>query len=680
MRLSFHIDPMIRTVLLATGLWLNVSAQDPAFNSGSNGSDGPLFVVGSLAPIQDFSAVYDSARNEIVVFGGQYYSPFGSADIDHTYTFDGTSWSRKRVETSPPPREEAAMVYDSLREKVVLYGGSFGNDCWLWDGTSWTETLSPDPNTFFNRYAMAFDNARGETILVVKRAFSSTVVETWSFDGATWTEKLPATIPQAHNNMVMSFDETLQQIILLIRVDASSFETWTWNGSDWTQVITDPVNIEVQSGQMAFDGRTGTTVYLGYNGNFTFNGTTWAPLENVPPEFAFGVEHVIYHPGMNALLRMNGYWTTDSGGVQQRNQTWAWRADGTTELLTSGAYTFDMTEKPDGIWNFSTIDIGPNVQIDFINNPANTPLRWLASGDVNIEGSLNLSGKARDELDVYTYRVGLGGLPGPGGYEGATAGPFGTDMHIPGQGPGGGLYAGTVNSANANFSTYGNPWIYPLTGGSGAGNISENVGGGGGGGAVMIASNGTIVIRGQILTNGGSQNNSNSGSGSGGAVLLRANTIQGDGVITGARVRLEAWNREVEDLTVPGVPAYFNSPQVASYTQGPPLLPVDLGANPGRLWVESINGSPPANPRLSSNSQLEVDSILTGGGMSTIVVKGENIPNLAEVSLKISLPNGSVLQPDPVVLTGGQATFNVDLPEGFGAIAATARFPKNLQP
>ena len=37
-----------------------------------------------------------------------------------------------------------------------------------------------------------------------------------------------------------------------------------------------------------------------------------------------------------------------------------------------------------------------------------------------------------------------------------------------------------------------------------------------------------------------------------------------------------------------------------------------------------------------------------------------------------------ILEPDPVSYTGGQATFNVDLPAGFGAIAATATFPWDL--
>ena len=42
-------------------------------------------------------------------------------------------------------------------------------------------------------------------------------------------------------------------------------------------------------------------------------------------------------------------------------------------------FTVDMNEKPDGIWNFTSIHIPPYVDVSFIKNPANTPVIWLAS-------------------------------------------------------------------------------------------------------------------------------------------------------------------------------------------------------------------------------------------------------------------------------------------------------------
>ena len=660
---NFHIA-LIWTSLL--GHW--ASGQEASLDSESDGSDGALFVIGSLTPTQDLSAVFDSTRNEVVAFGGQQYFPNPTIDIDHTYTFDGTSWSRKRVDISPSARNGAAIAYDSSRGKAVLYGGSFNNDCWLWDGADWAEMLPPDPETLFYRYAMAFDSARGETIMAVKPEFGSAEMDTWGFDGASWTKKTPATPIPAQNGVAIAYDETLQKIIMLLRANASEFQTWTWDGADWTQVTTDAVNIDPNNGSLVYDGRTNTTIFLSQSGNFTFTGSNWIPLGNVPAEFAFGVEQIVYHPVLNALLRLNGFFQNESDGTQRRNETWAWHADGTAELLTSGSFVFDMSAKADGIWNYTTIDIGPNVVVNFDNNEANTPLRWLASGDVAIEGTLNLSGKQREILNLYPHPNALGGLPGPGGYEGATAGPLGANLKVPGGGPGGGLYDGSNNSEDGEFASYGNPWLFPLTGGSGAGN-SSSTGGGGGGGALLIASSAAIIVNGQIVASGGLQNNS-IGAGSGGGVLLRANAIRGNGTISASRVRLEAWQRELNEITI--------SSDNNSSNDGPPLLPVERGENSPRLWVDSIDGSPVSNPRLSSESVLVADAYLSGDGTVPIVIKGVNIPDLAEISLKISLQDGTILEPEVAIYSSGQATFNVDLPEGYGAIAVTATFPWNL--
>ncbi len=603
--------------LIQVGLiWLGLSTlafgQAGTFDSTSDGSDGPLVVTGALAPAADFSAVYDSARNEVLAFGGQNYSP--SYKIDHTYTFDGTSWTRERPDLSPSLRESAAICYDSVRQKVVLYGGNSGKkDCWLWDGSSWIETVSPDPDTMFTQFDMAFDTGRGETLLVVRRTFVSAELETWGFDGSTWTQKTPATAIPAKNSISLVYDETLQKMVLLMRVDSSTFQTWTWDGTDWTQVITDAVDLDPGSGELVYDGRTNTTIFLDYQSAFSFTGSNWIPLLNVPDEFILGEAKFVYDSGLNALLRLNGNSRIASGGVVERNETWAWYANGSTQLLTSGSYTFDMSTKPDGIWNFTTIDIGSNVLVDFKNNTANTPVRWLASGSVKIEGTLDLSGKKRTEADLYPYPAGLAGIPGPGGYEGATAGPVGANMKVPGSGPGNGLYTGTTTSANGSFTTYSNPWIFPLTGGSGAGNVSSFNGGGAGGGALLIASSDTIIVHGQILSQGGTQNSISSGVGSSGAVLLQANTISGTGSITAGRIRLEAWERDLSKLILSAASSNY-------LTNGPPVRPVELGQNPPRLWVNTINGIPVANPRLSADSQLNADAYISGSGLTAIVV------------------------------------------------------------
>jgi hypothetical protein len=89
--------------------------------------------------------VYDSARDRIVLFGGD-----NGVSLCNTWEFDGTVWRVVATcnladggTSGPPPRMAAAMAYDADRQRTVMFDGldDFGNqidDAWEWDGTHWT--------------------------------------------------------------------------------------------------------------------------------------------------------------------------------------------------------------------------------------------------------------------------------------------------------------------------------------------------------------------------------------------------------------------------------------------------------------------------------------------------------------------------------------------------------------
>ena len=71
---------------------------------------------------------------------------------------------------------------------------------------------------------------------------------------------------------------------------------------------------------------------------------------------------------------------------------------------------------PSGILNYTTVSIPTGVTVTYLKNTANTPVVILASGDVTIAGSLNVSGT--NGLDVGaagTGNQGDDGVPGKGG-------------------------------------------------------------------------------------------------------------------------------------------------------------------------------------------------------------------------------------------------------------------------
>jgi hypothetical protein len=114
--------------------------------------------------------VYDRARGEWVMFGGDT----GAVGTDDLWIHDGRRWSRRvrgDVTTTPwpSPRREHALVYDSERQVVLLYGGESPSltaldDTWAWDGDTWSQLIVSGPGPRVG-HAMAYDRASGLVVL-----------------------------------------------------------------------------------------------------------------------------------------------------------------------------------------------------------------------------------------------------------------------------------------------------------------------------------------------------------------------------------------------------------------------------------------------------------------------------------------------------------------------------------
>jgi len=220
-------------------------------------------------------------------------------------------------------------------------------------------------------------------------------------------------------------------------------------------------------------------------------------------------------------------------------------------LTTPGTYDFDpaalsLNPAKDNVFNFTTINIAAGVTLRLrASKVRNAAVVWLASGDVTIAGTLDLSGS----MGAAWNGSRVPAEPGPGGYAGGVGGSI-SSPPTAGAGPGGGAApahgcAGAygvsfvVPQNGCNSLAYGNPLLVPLRGGSGGGGGVANAnnggsGGGAGGGALEIASSGTITVSGSILAvggNGGVSVTYCGGPGSGGGIHLQAQTITGAGSI-----------------------------------------------------------------------------------------------------------------------------------------------------
>jgi hypothetical protein len=124
--------------------------------------------------------VYDSVRGKVVMFGG-----LGSGYLNDTWEYDGVNWTLVTTASSPSARRTHAMAYDSVWGKVVMFGGSGGsnvNDTWEYDGVNWTQVTTASSPSARRTHAMAYDSVWGKVVMFGGSG-GSNVNDTWEYDG-----------------------------------------------------------------------------------------------------------------------------------------------------------------------------------------------------------------------------------------------------------------------------------------------------------------------------------------------------------------------------------------------------------------------------------------------------------------------------------------------------------------
>ncbi len=359
---------------------------------------------------------------------------------------------------------------------------------------------------------------------------------------------------------------------------------------------------------------------------------------------------------------------------------------------------------PNGILNFTTMNIPNGVTVRISSNLANTPAYILVQGDAVIDGVIDISGVDGDSVSGNPAGGYSGGLPqdvSGGNGQGPGAGRGAVNTGDAGNGASYGTI-GTIGNSNTNTiiaPVYGSTSLQPLLGGSGGG-ASSNSGttpgnrGGGGGGSVLLAVSGTLTLTGSILANGGEgasfissvSSSQGAGGGSGGGVRLIASTIVGSGNIdisggvrgsgfsgrsggTGGigRARLEADVFNFSGSVTPNV----------ATTSAP--LPV-FASNLPSIRITSVGGaSVPANP-IGENDVILPSSIVNP---VTVAFAATDVPLGSTVELTISPISGSSTTVVSAGLSGTPASstdsVQATLPLGASVLLASVSFAVTSQ-
>jgi hypothetical protein len=364
-------------------------------------------------------------------------------------------------------------------------------------------------------------------------------------------------------------------------------------------------------------------------------------------------------------------------------------SDGSDGIFKPTADTvIDMADHPDGIYQYTSVEIRLGVTVSFIRNQKNTPVTWLVQGECIIKGDINLS--------AHAAQAQHGGAGGPGGWDGGSGG----SNPSPGQGPGGGgagpeggggsfgTRGGALNPATCPTCgeagiTYGNSFLLPLVGGSGGGGGGGEAGGGGGGGAILIACSGTLQLDGTIFAIGGApgridpQTGPNGAGGSGGGIRLVTPHFTGKGSLNaGGGLVNYGGNGGAGRIRIDTFESTFGGTYDSPFTQGfqPIIIPTEGGTS--QLTIASVGGiNLKDNP---SGLLLPPDVIIPGDEQNplSVVVRCSQIPLNTIIKVTVRSATGPMVSETGLNTVGtvasSSATVMLNIPRGGGIIFASA--------
>jgi hypothetical protein len=244
------------------------------------------------------AAAFDEARKVVVVFGGisgdlSSGSPAVNQDTWEWSPATGKWTNRTTAGAIPDSRSGAAMVYDSIRAKLILFGGRAGSgsnleDTWEWDPTTgvWTDVGASGHPSARSQHAMVFEKSTGKVLLfgggrsattsADGTGISISMADTWEYDptAKTWTARTVTASPSMRNDSALVWDSSTNKAVLFggIQVDIANAagvpkqDTWEWDptAGTWTERTRSGSKPSQRYGHaMAFDGTRKKVVVFG---------------------------------------------------------------------------------------------------------------------------------------------------------------------------------------------------------------------------------------------------------------------------------------------------------------------------------------------------------------------------------------------------------------------------------
>jgi len=205
------------------------------------------FLTHSPPPRAAHSMIFDTARQRVVVFGGRQ----AKLNLNDTWSYDGNDWTQITTASAPSVRELAGAAYDATRDRIVLFGGTHQtystdgrtltetplHDTWEFNGTNWTQILADGPAV--TKPMLEYDPVRKQTIMIGYDSKIATVMYAWDPAASKWNQLTPALLPACANEGAMTWQSSNNTILFTGAACADSAiteDTYEWDGTNWTKI------------------------------------------------------------------------------------------------------------------------------------------------------------------------------------------------------------------------------------------------------------------------------------------------------------------------------------------------------------------------------------------------------------------------------------------------------------
>jgi hypothetical protein len=301
-------------------------------------------------PREGHCAISDRARDRMVIFGG--YD--GSSYLNDAWTLslaDAPTWTQLPPSGTPPsPSKGSRAIFDPIRDRMVVFGGydgsSYLNDVWtlaLAGNPAWTQLIpsgtAPSPRFF---HSAIYDSLR-DRLLIFGGHNGSFLNDVWALSLAgspAWTQLAPnGTPPSPRYGHSAIYDPLRDRIIMFGGDDGIRLnDVWTLSLAGtptWTELAPsgtlpsprsfhDAIYDPVRDRMLVFGGNDGS--YLNEVWALSLAGTpNWSQLAPSGPMPKSRSGAAIYEPDHDRMVIFGG-----SAGSSLLNDVWALQCLGST--------------------------------------------------------------------------------------------------------------------------------------------------------------------------------------------------------------------------------------------------------------------------------------------------------------------------------------------------------------